>query len=170
VGRAVYAYADGNPVSETDPLGLYGGAIAAGGRLGSYYNVAPIVQLRLPDYATFQLDAYVFSVSATYTVNGDIFLGKGANRAYPNPLSRGVSISAGWMLNPCGDGHPTRDQLNNFLNSWSAGAGGYAAFGGSVSANGSGKGFNLGVGVGNFGVTPGMINSYQGNVFGEPYP
>jgi hypothetical protein len=123
------------------------------------------IQLRLPDYATFQLDAYVFSVSATYTVNGDIFLGKGANRAYPNPLSRGVSISAGWMLNPRGDGHPTRDQLDNFLNSWSAGAGGYAAFGGSVSANGSGKGFNLGVGVGNFGVTPGMINSCQGNVF-----
>ena len=126
--------------------------------------------LRLPDYATFQLDLYVFSLSATYTEYGDIFLGKGVGRPYPNPLSRGVSISAGWMLNPCEDGHPTRGQLNNFLDRYSAGAGGYIGFGGSVSINGSGKGFNLGVGAGGFSANPGMINTYQGNVFGEPSP
>jgi hypothetical protein len=166
----VYAYVHGNPIQRVDPTGLDDTQCMFNPSSCGMQSALPGgPPPRLPDYATFQLDAYVFSVSATYTKYGDIFLGKGANRAYPNPLSRGVSISAGWMLNPCGDGHPTRDQLNNFLDSWSASAGGYAIFGGSFSGNASGNGFNLGVGAGGFGISPGMINSYQGNVFGDSW-
>jgi hypothetical protein len=128
------------------------------------------VQLRLPDYLAFQLDVYVFSVSATYTRYGDIYFGKGAARQYPNPANYGVSISDGWMLNHTGcDEAPSRSQLNNFISSWSASAGAYALVGGSYSINANGQAFNLGVGAGGRGVSPGIINSYQGNIFGDPY-
>jgi hypothetical protein len=128
--------------------------------------------LRLPDYATFQLDAYVFSFSATYTVYGDIFFGKGTVRQYKNPLSRGVSISAGWLLKSCPGETPSRSQLNNFLKGYSASAGGYLGFGGVYSVNPSGQAINLGVGAGGaaFGVSPMSYNTYQGNVFMDPNP
>ncbi|QBG85695.1 hypothetical protein [Xanthomonas oryzae] len=125
---------------------------------------------RLPDYDTFQLDAYVFSFSATYTAYGDVFLGAGVERQYPNPSSVGVSISSGWMINPCKDRQPTRKQLNAFLNGYSGGASGYFGVGGGYSVNPSGQGFNIGVGFGGFTVNPGAINNYQGNIFGDSQP
>lgn len=124
---------------------------------------------RLPDYVTFQLDLYVFSVSATYTVYGDIFFGKGATRSYPSPRfkSVGVSISDGWMLTP-DNAAPTQSSLNNFLIDWSGSTGGYVGVGGSYQFNAAGSSINLGVGFGGFAVSPGNVNSYQGNIFGNP--
>jgi hypothetical protein len=74
------------------------------------------------------------------------------------------------MINPCHDGQPTRKQLNGFLNGYSGGFSGYLGAGGGYSVNPSGQGFNLGVGAGGFTVSPMMVNSYQGNVFGDPNP
>lgn len=124
--------------------------------------------VRGPGYVTFQIDVYVLSASATYTRYGDIFLGKGTNRAFPNPTSYGVSISDGWMIDPCGDGGPSRAKLNDFLDGYSGGAGAYSGVGGSYSVNPSGQGFDIGVGAGGFGVSPMTVNSYQGNIFGDP--
>lgn len=53
---------------------------------------------------------------------------------------------------------------------YSGGAGGYAFIGGSFSANPSGHALNLGVGFGGVSANPGIINSYQGNLFGDPGP
>ena len=126
--------------------------------------------LRWPDYVTFQLDMYVFSVSSTYTHYGDVFFGKGFSRQYRNPLARGVSISDGWLLK-C---NPTQQDINDFLIGWSASAGGYAGFGGSYSFNSAGSALNFGVGLGeasfferSFFASPGIVNSYQGNLFDE---
>lgn len=125
--------------------------------------------LRLPDYLSFQIDAYVFSISATFSRYGDIYVAEGVNRAYPNPdfKSLGVSISDGWML---ARDAPTRSGLNNFLSGWSASAGGYALVGGAYSVNSSGQAINIGVGAGGASVSPGMVNSYKGNIFGDPAP
>jgi hypothetical protein len=62
--------------------------------------------------------------------------------------------------------NPSRDDINNFLSGYSAGAGGYWGFGGSVSTNPSGAAINLGVGAGGVSVNPGSVSSYQGNIFG----
>jgi RHS repeat-associated protein len=165
-GINTYAYVNGNPLIYADPLGLeIGHAYAAiykmdGGRMSSER-----VPLRMPDFVTFQVDAYVFSASATFTIYGDIFLGRGANRAYPSVVSGGVSISNGWVINRCKNGHPTQDQLNDFLGGYSGGGGGFWGVGGTYSAGPSGHGFNLGVGFGGFGISPVMFNSHQGNVF-----
>lgn len=168
-GFNTYAYVNGNPLSYVDSLGLeIGHAYADIYHMDGGRPLNEPVSLRTPDYITFQKDAYVFSASATYTVYGDIFLGKGANRAYPNPVSRGVSISNGWMRNMCGSDHPSRTQLNDFLQGYSGGVGGYWGAGGSYSVNPSGQAFNLGVGFGGFGASPAMVNSYQGNIFGDP--
>jgi hypothetical protein len=134
-------------------------------------SLAPITvtSTRLPDYVTFQLDLYVFSVSATYTSYGDIFLNKGFSRSYPYPSVKkvGVSISDGWMLSPT-NAVPSQSALNNFLSDWSGSAGGYFGVGGSYSFNSAGSAINLGVGFGGFGASPGTIGTYQGNVFGSP--
>ena len=123
---------------------------------------------RLPDYVTFQVDLYVFSFSATYTVYGDVFFGKGASRSYPNARFGhvGVSISDGWMLTP-NNVAPDPSALNNFLINWSGSVGGYDFVGGSFQFNSAGMSINVGVGFGGFGVNPGIINSYQGNIFGN---
>ena len=171
--RSTYAYTLDNPISYRDPLGLE--AVATMSQLGWGIQPAPGGGGRLPDYATFQLDLYVLSVSATYTVYGDLFVGAGPVRQYWNPANVGVSISNGWVT-PKGSscsangGAPTRQQLNSFLAGYSGGAGGYAFIGGSFSANPSGHAFNLGVGFGGVSANPGIINSYQGNLFGDPGP
>lgn len=85
-GVNTYAYVGWNPLTFTDPNGLQ----------------------RLPDYVTFELDAYVFSISATFPKYGDVFLGKGVGRPYPNPLSGGVSTSNGWKTSCSADG-PSKD-------------------------------------------------------------
>jgi hypothetical protein len=122
---------------------------------------------RLPDFAVFQLDLYVASFTATYTRDGDIFLGKGVSRGYMRPYGYGGSLSAGWYLR-C---NPTRDDLNNFLMSWSASAGGYDGVGGAISANQNGAAlmFGLGDGISTGGFSPGIINSYSGNLFGDTW-
>ena len=135
-------------------------------QLSYYYDDVSLPQ-RLPDFVTFQMDGYVFSMNATYTRYGDIFLGGGFDRQYNDPFNFGVSISDGWMINPCKNGHPTRQQLNNFLKGYSTGASAYLWGGGGFSTNKNGEAFNVGVGFGGFGYSPGMVNSYRGNVFGE---
>ena len=163
-GVNTYAYVHANPLSNLDPLGLETGvAYAAIYRADGGVPVNEPV--RAPDYITFQLDIYVLSGSATFTRYGDIFLGKGSNRGYPNPVSRGVSISDGWMINLCD--RPSREKLNDFLEGYSGGLGGYAGLGGSYSVNPSGQAINIGVGFGGFSVSPMMVNSYQGNIFGD---
>lgn len=144
-GINTYSYVGGNPIRYTDPNGLQ----------------------RLPDYVTFQLDAYVFSISATFTKYGDVFLGKGVSRPYPNPLSGGVSISNGWKTSCSADG-PSKDELNKFLDGFAQSAGGYFGVGGSFSKNAAGSAWNVGVGFGGASLSPGSDNSYRGNVFGGP--
>jgi uncharacterized protein RhaS with RHS repeats len=172
---STYAYVSGNPISFRDPFGLESGAALIAENQGIVYPGAGPGGARLPDYTSLQLDLYVLSVSATYTKYGDVFQGKGPVRQYLNPANIGVSISDGWVTpkqSTCdaNDGAPTRQQLNSFLAGYSGGAGAYAFVGGSVSANPYGRAFNLGVGFGGVGVNPAIINSYQGNLFGEPGP
>jgi uncharacterized protein RhaS with RHS repeats len=173
-GINTYAYVAGNPISVVDPQGLMGaggmpnrpGTIPSGGlRFGGGGDGCGCA--RWPDYITFQLDIYVFSVSGTYTRSGEIFLGKGISRQYWNPAATGVSISDGWLLK-C---NPTVDDINNFLIGWSGSVGAYPGFGGAYSFNTSGSAINIGVGAGSAkaSATPGIINSYQGNVFGTPW-
>ena len=174
---STYAYANGGPISQRDPNGLE--AVAAMSRLGWGLPPPPPIPAgcgcspRLPDFATFQFDIYVASFTGTYTNNGDVFFGKGVSRGYNNPVGIGASISAGWLLN-C---NPTVSDINNFLMGWSGSVGYYDAFGAAYSANTSGQAVLVGVGasaslingappsVG--GVSPGIVNSYQGNIFGQ---
>lgn len=176
-GVNVYTYAAGNPVSNIDSLGLLPDTALCVGMTANGCGSMASTMMEPPDYLQFQLDAYVFSLSATYTAYGDIFQGKGVSRLYPSPLSAGVSISVGWLLSPsqsplnlCGNQPSRRRQLNNFLNGWSASGGGYAGYGGSVAVNGSGSALNLGVGAGGIGFSPGIINTYEGNLFGNQAP
>jgi len=163
-GINTYTYSLDAPISYSDQYGL-----EAVSYLMHHRPKPPPVpcgcEARLPDFATFQLDIYVLALTATYTRDGDIFVGRGASRQYFNPSAIGASLSAGWLLR-CG---PTRDDINNFLTSWSASAGAYPGFGGSYSINASGSAINLGVGAGTSqaGASPGIINSYSGNLFGE---
>jgi hypothetical protein len=62
---------------------------------------------------------------------------------------------------------PDPSALNNFLINWSGSVGGYDFVGGSYQFNSAGMSINAGVGFGGFGVSPGIINSYQGNIFGN---
>jgi RHS repeat-associated protein len=165
-GVNTYDYVLDAPISYSDHYGL-----EAVSYLMHHRPKPPPVpcgcEARLPDFAMFQLDVYVLSLTATYTRDGDIFIGKGASRQYLNPLGKGGSLSAGWLLK-CG---PTRDDINNFLTSWSASTGAYDGFGGSYSINASGSAIFLGVGAGTStaGVSPGIINSYSGNLFGDSW-
>jgi RHS repeat-associated protein len=92
-GANTYAYASSNPVSRIDLLGLDDTPCVMNPSNCGWDRPPPSapsdIWPRSPDYATFQIDVYVFSVSATYTVYGDIFLGKGTGRQFINPLSRG---------------------------------------------------------------------------------
>ena len=171
---STYAYADGNPISSIDPRGLMGrggmrtrpSPIPPGGlRFGG--GASGCGCQRWPDYISFQIDLYVISFSGTYTQYGDVFFGTGASRQYWNPASTGVSISDGWLLK-C---NPTVDDINNFLVGWSASAGGYLGVGGTYSRNTSGSAINIGVGAGSAkaSASPGIINTYQGNLFGPPW-
>ena len=120
---------------------------------------------RWPDYVTFHIDIYVYSTSATYTRYGDAFWANGVGRPYPNPLSVGVNISNGWLL-AC---NPSRDDINNFLIGWASSVSGYAAVGGSYNMNSSGSSVDAGVGFGGFSASPGSVNSYRGNIFGDSW-
>jgi filamentous hemagglutinin len=115
---------------------------------------------RLPDFLQFQLDFYVGSVAAAYTNTGDVFIGGGFNRGYPNPVSIGVSIADGWLIQ-CA---PTQDQTNTYLRGFSWGGSGYWGFGGGLNHNSSGTAITLGVGAG---VAVGGIGNKQlGNIAG----
>jgi hypothetical protein len=96
-----------------------------------------------------------------YTKYGDIFLGGGFNRGYPDPVSVGGNISADWLLR-C---DPSRDAINNFLSGGSVGVSGYVVGGGGVSTNAAGTAVTAGVGAGVS--VGGSNNGYMGNVFGE---
>jgi hypothetical protein len=157
---------------------LESGAALIAENQGVVYPGAGPGGARLPDYVSLQLDLYVLSVSATYTVYGDLFAGVGPVRQYWNPANVGVNISDGWLtpkrsLSSCDTNTgapPTRQQLNSYLAGYSGGAGAYAYVGGSFSANSFGRAFNLGVGFGGVSANPGTINSYRGNLFGDPGP
>ena len=173
-GISTYSYVNSNPLIESDRSGLRADTdlctgMSARGCMTMAVQITGADQLpfkRLPDYAHFELGVYVFSVSADYTRYGDMYVGTGIARPYPNPASMGVNISAGWMLNQCDA--PSRSDLNNYLDGYSAGAGGYWGVGGGVSMNPSGSAINLGVGFGGAGAVPGANNHRTGNIFGDP--
>ncbi|RUL72998.1 RHS repeat-associated core domain-containing protein [Dyella choica] len=175
----LYAYVGSNPLSYRDPLGMdgfsdmtaafcpNGSCVPPGfGQPGWQPDSQPPSPppsgscgcARLPDYDQFQIDWYVFSLSATYTKYGDVFAGFGVNRGYPNPVGYGVSIASGWMLK-C---DPSQSELNDFISGASGGFSAYYGFGGGYSANPSGSAITVGVG---YGIGPGGGNNwYQGNI------
>ena len=171
-GTNFYAYARGAPTTLRDPTGMVsaGDEASAAGLVPvpptSVCFSANSVNWRAPDFITFQIDAYVFSFSATYTRNGDIFLGDGLTRQYNDARNIGVSIADGWLISAA---EPTASQLNDFLVGYSAGASAYALVGGGYAVNGSGQAVTVGVGVGTNNtwgsVTPGSVNTYLGNIF-----
>jgi RHS repeat-associated protein len=172
-GLNTYAYAVNNPLKYIDANGLdsYSGENFAGTSWPAFPKKPPDpsqcgCSWRWPDFVTFQLDFYVGSTSLTATRYGDVFWGKGFSRQYQNPFAIGISLSDGWLLK-C---NPTQQDVNDFLIGWAASVGGYRGFGGSFSINSSGKALNLGVGAAaqaDFFASPGVINSYLGNIFDE---
>jgi RHS repeat-associated protein len=159
-GINFYAYVVNDPVNKTDPSGLE--AVSYMLRHNSQTHPAPYSgDTRLEDFAHFEINAYVFTVTADYTKYGDMFVGGGINHGFPNPVSIGVNISAGWMVG----GDPDRATLNGFLGGPSGGGSLYAGVGGAVAVNPSGKAVMVGVG---FGYGPGgTYNKKTGNIFGE---
>jgi RHS repeat-associated protein len=166
-GVNTYAYSLATPLMFSDPSGSEAVAYMMH-HLHKYHPQSGCpCDFRLPDFATFQFDIYVASFTATYTRDGDIFIGKGVSRQYLNPLNRGGSLSAGWLLK-C---NPTRADINNFLTSWAWSAGFYDGFGASFSQNTNGTAILFGVGAAtsSAGASPGIINSYSGNLFGDSW-
>jgi RHS repeat-associated protein len=141
---STYAYASGNPISLTDPLGLMGGG---GG--GSAAHPGPVCDQsapRLPDFISFNINAYVFSVYGAFASNGYAFVGGGVNFNFPNPLSLEASANAGWL----NVASPTGAQIDNFLGGYSGGVtGGYVGLGGGeVWSPGNGTATVIGFGAG----------------------
>ena len=176
-GRLDYAYTNGNPISETDPLGTdplgmggpIGRSLAMRAAMGQSCPRLSELPLRRPDFLVIQLDAYVFSASATFTEYGDVFVGGGFARQYNDPRNVGVAIADGWMLSAT---PPESGELNNFLVGYAAGVSAYGPFGGGFVRNSTGKAILLGVGRGTIGNTfggfsPGSGNVYMGNIFGQ---
>lgn len=155
----VYAYVNGNPISESDPLGLYGGWIAPGGM-----QSAPLPPA--PDFVQFSVDLYVANFSGTFSRSGNSFAGWGVTRQYPNHAGIGASITAGWLLtnsSSCPNVRPTGQQVDNFVNGLTESATAFDGIGGGFlySPGSNGTALVLGIGAG-YGVGPGSVSYLQG--------
>lgn len=165
-GWSRYPYANGNPLSYIDPEGLRSGAGARRpapapmsrdpladryGSINFYSSSSPC--LRAPDFVNFQIDAYVGSVSGTFTRDGNSFVGGGLNMGLPNPLSLSASVTAGWL----NQSTVSPGDANNF-------AGGYSG-GGAAAYTGFGGGFMYSPGFG----TATVVGFGAGTSFGAKF-
>jgi RHS repeat-associated protein len=140
-GLNTYSYVGGNPLSYTDPSGLW----------------------RFPDFVSFQINYYVGNVSGTFSRSGNSFFGMGLNKGIPNPVGAGASVNFGW-LNTC-DAKAIGSNVDSFLDGFSGGgAAAYAGIGGGILVSpGNGSATIVGVGAGvnvggapKFGGSPGF--------------
>jgi filamentous hemagglutinin len=94
----------------------------------------------------FQFDLYVGSVWATFTRDGNLFVGGGVNLNVPNPTGYGASVSVGWLDSAT----IAPGQTNSFANGYAGGAAGAYGIvgGGKVWSPGNGTATVIGVGVG----------------------
>ena len=166
-GTNTYAYVGNNPLGYADPSGLDAVAYMTQHPIGAG-NFGPSVTPTLPDVVQFDVGWGPFSISATYTKYGDMFVGgnddpfKTITGTFFGPWKAGVAISDGW-LQGCDQ---SRQHLNNVITGQSAGGSAYAGFGGGFSTNSSGTIINAGVGFG--GISPSVGgNIPTGNIFGN---
>lgn len=153
-GSNMYAYVEGDPINNTDPLGLETAQISM------QYPLPPPSQelcdcLRAPDYYHFEGTYYIFSGSYTYTRSGASFFGGGFSRNYPSPrFGTSASATAGWLAT-C-DRDPKR--VKEFLRGYAAGGSFFRGVGGAASFNSSGIGLELGLGAGGS-MSPGHVSN-----------
>jgi filamentous hemagglutinin len=149
-----YGYVRANPLSLVDPRGLdaqyflppFSTGEAGGAFVAQDINGSCGCQIRTPDFLNFQLDYFVGSVWGTFSRSGNSFLGVGVNRAYPNPVGAGASITAGW-INAC---TVTPARVDEFLSGYAgSAAAAYGGVGGGIYLSpGNGSATVLGVGAG----------------------
>ncbi|PPE72645.1 hypothetical protein C3942_17885, partial [Solimonas fluminis] len=164
-----YLYANQNPLSFTDPLGLAPmgvpmGVSADSIRAGAIQRQAAAAAQRYPaprtpDFVQFSVDMYVFNAAGTFNRSGNSYAGWGITRQYPNMADMGASITAGW-LNQCEK--PSNEQVDNFVGGFGQSASGFVVVGGGILYSpGNGTATILGVG-GGWGVGPGGVQYLQG--------
>jgi len=148
-GVNTYAYVGGNPVGQSDRLGLdYPFMYPQMNRMlnGTAQNYcAAHISVRAPDFINFQVDYYVGSIWGTFSRSGNSFVGVGLNRTYINPVSAGASMAAGWLNSQ----NPTAVQVDSFISGYSGGAtAAYAGMGGGLFYSpGNGSATVIGLGV-----------------------
>jgi filamentous hemagglutinin len=101
---------------------------------------------RPPDFISFNINVYVFSVFGSFASTGNAYVGGGVNFTGPNPLNLDASVNLGWLNTT----DPTSAQIDNFLVGYSGGlSGAYMGYGGGeVVSPGNGTATVIGVGAG----------------------
>jgi uncharacterized protein RhaS with RHS repeats len=159
-GINTYAYLSGNPLSDTDPMGLAGGNYRPpppgpqydlryppiGDKYKNTYFYKDRKCNRGPDFVNFQIDGYIFSVWGTFTRDGNSFVGGGLNATLPNQLNLSASASAGWLNKST----VLPGETANFAGGYSGGgAAAYVGIGGGVVYSpGNGTATVVGIGAG----------------------
>ncbi|BCT93604.1 hypothetical protein LYSHEL_26290 [Lysobacter helvus] len=154
-GINTFGYANANPASYIDPLGLEGvGSFNNGGSRTLWEGGIR----RLPDYFTLQINLGVTVLHYTVTKNGTLFSGGGGLVNSHNPArwfkGGGASLTAGFL-----DGCPDGDDVDKFIMGRVTTVG--TAFGIEVSRSWNDAGSATNVGFG----TPGIMteHSYSGS-------
>ncbi|WP_020396796.1 RHS repeat-associated core domain-containing protein [Thiolinea disciformis] len=103
-GLNTYGYVGQNPLNFTDPKGLFWESLAP----DTYHEVGQSTDwawnhafgctgvsnlARRPDFVNFQLDLYVLSVWGTFSRDGHSFVGFGGNKAMPNSVAIGTTVT-----------------------------------------------------------------------------
>lgn len=157
-GINTYAYVNGNPISQLDPLGLE--AVGSFNNDGSRVGWENGTNLRV-DYIRVEASFYTFHAARTFSKSGNMFVSGGINRSYPFSFGINASVSVG-ILDRCDV--PTGDKVDAHLRGFGmAGARGYYGLG--VSQNwspGTGMSTQIGIGLG-VGVSPGEISEMSGS-------
>lgn len=132
----------GNSIGATD---LY----YRDGQLPLAYIGAPPPNLSflLPDYYSFNYDVAFIAGNITYTYYGDWSFGFGTVKQFGNPLSKGVSLNAGW-INTSHRRKLNQTEVRSFLKGGSASVTGYRYIGGGKVFTPSGSATELGIGFG----------------------
>ncbi len=159
-GVNTYAYVGGNPVSATDPsgtggpgsffgIGFGGGGISMASAVGAAFQslIAAINPYRWPDFIQFSLDLGPANLNGTFSASGNSFAGAGVSKGYPDPISVGGSVAAGWLNQYL---PPSGKQIDDFIGGWGAGSSEYfLGVGGGVAwSPGNGTATLIGVGAG----------------------